>query len=147
MKFIIQRVNSASVKIENESERSIGKGLLIYAAIIDSDSEITASKMVLKTVKMRIFQDNANKMNLSLIDKNFSCLLISQFTLYADCKRGNRPFYGNVATPNHALNILKKLENEFNKFCICHSGIFGAYMKISSENDGPVTIILDSDIL
>lgn len=147
MRCIIQRVNHASVLITENEKKSILKGLLIYLAILDSDTLNTIRRMALKIVEMRIFPDENGKMNESLIQKKYSCLLISQFTLYADCKKGNRPYYGTVAKSEHATQMVTLFENELQKFCPCIGGEFGAFMRIQSENSGPVTIILDSEYI
>jgi len=145
MRCIIQRVTNSSVTINNELCSKIEKGLLIYLAILDSDNEDTIKKIVKKIVNMRIFPDSHQKMNLSILDKKYSILVISQFTLYADCKKGNRPFFGNAAKPEHAEKIYSNVIKELNKYTICKSGKFGENMQITSVNTGPVTIIIDSN--
>jgi len=147
MRCIIQRVKKATVTINNKLYNDIAEGLLIYLAILNDDNENTINKLVKKIVNMRIFPDNNQKMNLSILDKKYSILVISQFTLYADCKKGNRPFYGNVAKPNHAKQIYLAFIKELNNYTICKAGEFGEEMQIKSINTGPVTIILDSNTI
>jgi D-aminoacyl-tRNA deacylase len=145
MRCVIQRVEKASVTVNGSVSGSIDKGLLIYCAIKDGDSVQVAKKMASKIVNMRIFPDEKGVMNISLVQKQYSCLLVSQFTLYADLKHGNRPFYGNAANPVFAKNLLNEFEMELKKSCKCETGVFGALMHIESVNDGPVTIIIDSE--
>jgi D-aminoacyl-tRNA deacylase len=144
MRCVIQRVDAASVVAEGKKTGEIGEGLLIYAAMAGEDTEETVFRMASRIVRMRIFPDETDRMNLSLLDKGYGCLLVSQFTLYADCKKGNRPFYGKAASPDKALRLYQAFEKELNTYCACASGIFGASMLVQSSNNGPVTIILDS---
>lgn len=146
MKFVIQRVQSASCSVDNKITGEIRKGFLVFIGVSNTDSTEIADKMVKKLIGMRIFEDSEGKTNLSLNDVNGELLLISQFTLYADCKKGNRPSFINAGKPDMANEmyeyIIKKCQDEIP---VVQKGIFGADMKISLLNDGPFTIILDSD--
>ena len=146
MKLVIQRVSQASVKIEGEIKGEIGPGLLVLAGIAADDTPEDLEWLAKKTVQLRIFSDEAGKMNRSLQDENGDILLISQFTLHANTKKGNRPSYINAAAPEIAIplyeNFIKLLEQQLGR--PIQTGIFGADMKVSLLNDGPVTIIIDS---
>ncbi|EKD28605.1 MAG: hypothetical protein ACD_79C00263G0003 [uncultured bacterium] len=143
MRVVIQRVTHAKVKINGRIKSKINDGIIVYAAIIDSDTPQIIEKMAAKILNLRIFDDETGKMNLSLTQKNYECLLISQFTLYADCSKGNRPFYGNASKPAHAIKMLSLMESILKQSCKCETGEFGANMQIEYCNSGPVTIILD----
>lgn len=146
MRLVIQRVSEASVSIENEITGEIGNGLLILVGIEDEDSKEDVFWLVNKIVKMRIFNDEAGVMNCSLQDIDGEVLVISQFTLHASTKKGNRPSYIKAAKPDNAIplyeDFLLQLENQLGKKV--ERGIFGADMKVSLTNDGPVTIMIDS---
>lgn len=150
MRFLIQRVTEASCTVEGTVTGSIGKGFLVLIGISDSDTEETADKMIRKMLKLRIFDDSEGKVNLSLQDIGGDLLLISQFTLYADCRKGNRPSFFRAGEPKHAEAlynyILEKCSGLVPGAKTGH-GIFGAVMEISLVNDGPFTILLDSDEL
>lgn len=146
MKFVIQRVKYASCKVDEKIVGSIDKGFLVFIGITDKDDTIVADKMIKKLCNMRIFEDENGKTNLSLNDVGGSLLLISQFTLYSDMSHGNRPSFINAAKPD----ISEPLYNYIVEKCkelipICEKGIFGADMKIELLNDGPFTIVLDSN--
>lgn len=148
MRTVIQRVTKASVTIDGKIHGKIGKGFLILAGVCDADTEETAEKLASKIAKMRIFEDDAGKMNLSLDQVGGEVLSISQFTLFADCHKGNRPSFDKAGKPAHA----EKLYLYFNDALRAHGlhveeGIFGADMKVELLNDGPVTICLDTDTL
>lgn len=148
MKFLIQRVSNATVKADNEITGQIGKGLLIFIGICDSDTEDTADKMLKKACNLRIFSDNEGKTNLSTSDVGGELLLISQFTLYANCKKGNRPSFFEAGSPEHAEKLYNYIVSKAKEYCnIVGTGRFGADMKVSLENDGPFTIMLDSEEL
>lgn len=148
MKFLIQRVNSASVTVDNKITGSIQKGFLILIGISDNDTEQTADKMLKKTCGLRIFSDAEGKTNLSLSDVNGQLLLVSQFTLYANCKKGNRPSFFGAGKPEHANRLYKYITEQAKKYCdTVETGSFGADMKVFLENDGPFTIMLDSEEL
>ena len=145
MKFVIQRVTSASVNVDGATVGKIGKGFLVLIGIGKEDNEEIADKMVKKLIGMRIFEDENGKTNLGLNDVGGELLLISQFTLYADCKKGNRPSFINAGLPDEANRlyeyIISKCKEEIK---VVEKGVFGADMKVSLLNDGPFTIILDS---
>lgn len=145
MKFVIQRVTSASCTVENQIVGSIKQGFLVFIGISESDTREIADKMVKKLVGLRIFPDANGKTNLSLADVDGSLLLISQFTLYADCKKGYRPSFINAGNPDMANELYEYMIAECKKILPnVEKGIFGADMKIQLLNDGPFTIILDS---
>lgn len=145
MKFVIQRVKYASCTVDNELIGSIDKGFCVFIGISNEDNAEIADKMIKKLIGMRIFEDENGKTNLSLADVDGSLLLISQFTLYADCKKGNRPSFTNAGNPELANNlyeyIIKKCKEQVSNV---QTGSFGADMKIELLNDGPFTIVLDS---
>jgi D-tyrosyl-tRNA(Tyr) deacylase len=145
MKVVLQRVSKAEVQVGECVSGSIKNGLLIYLGISKNDTDKDASYLVDKIVNLRIFEDDNCKMNLSLLDIKGELLIVSQFTLYADCSKGKRPNFMNAASPDSA----EKLYEAF--ICLCkdknikfQTGIFGASMKVNSINSGPVTIILES---
>lgn len=146
MKFLIQRVKEASVTIDSQIYSKINKGYLVLVGITDSDTKEIADKMIQKLIGLRIFEDENGKTNLSIKDVDGDMLIVSQFTLYADCKKGNRPSFikaGNPTSANEMYQyILSKTHEMFEKDV--YSGQFGADMKISLINDGPFSIILDS---
>ena len=145
MKFVIQRVNNAKVEIDNKISGEIGKGFLVLIGIGDGDNEETADKMIKKLINMRIFDDEDGKTNLSLADVDGSLLLVSQFTLYANCKKGNRPSFIEAAAPSVAIPLYEYIIDKCRKQVpVVETGEFGADMKVSLLNDGPFTIILDS---
>lgn len=145
MRFVIQRVKSAKVSIHGEIAGSIEQGLLVFVGICEQDTEKTADKMIKKLIGLRIFEDENGKTNLSLADVGGELLLISQFTLYADCKKGNRPSFiraGNPELANHLYEyIISKCRKQISNVQV---GSFGADMKVSLLNDGPFTVMLDS---
>ncbi|WP_346677659.1 D-aminoacyl-tRNA deacylase [Erysipelatoclostridium sp. An173] len=145
MRLVIQKVSSSNVKINNEVVGSIDKGFMVLVGITDSDNKMIVDKMVDKLINLRIFEDENDKLNLSLLDVKGRILSISQFTLYANCKKGRRPSFIEAAKPD----ISKPLYEYFNqqlkeKGVMVETGVFGAMMEVSLVNDGPVTIILDS---
>lgn len=145
MKFVIQRVTHAEVEVEQEIIGSIQNGYLVLIGIAEDDTEEIADKLVKKLLGLRIFADENGKTNLSLKDVNGSLLLISQFTLYADCRKGNRPSFVNAGNPEKANELYKYIiEKCRDEVPDVQTGSFGADMKITLLNDGPFTIILDS---
>ena len=146
MKALIQRVKKAKVLINNLEERKIDFGLVVLLGIGNSDNEEDADWLLNKVLNMRIFNDEKDIMNLSLIDTNGSIMIISQFTLMASTKKGNRPSYINAANHKHAVPLynyfIRKTSNFINAPIV--TGEFGANMLVSIENDGPVTIVIDS---
>lgn len=144
MKFLVQRVKSANVKVEDEIVGKIDNGFLVLIGITHTDTKQVADYLIKKLVNLRIFEDDKGKMNLSLKDVNASLLLVSQFTLYADCSAGNRPSFIEAAEPDFANELYEYIISECKKkINIVKTGIFGADMKVSLINDGPVTIILE----
>lgn len=148
MKFVIQRVSEASVSVDNALIGEIQKGYMVLIGIAESDSREIADKMIRKMIGLRIFEDEQGKTNLSLSDIGGSLLLISQFTLYANCKKGNRPSFIEAGSPDKANAlyeyIIKKCKESVPNV---QQGSFGADMKVSLVNDGPFTIVLDSEQL
>ena len=148
MRFVIQRVQRASVKVDGELISEIGKGFLVLAGVSHSDTRETADKMVKKMQGLRIFEDENGKTNLSLSDVGGEILLVSQFTLYADCKRGNRPGFTDAAAPDTANEMYEYIVAKTKEYVpSVKKGIFGADMKVELLNDGPFTIVLDSEKL
>ncbi|MCR5106399.1 MAG: D-tyrosyl-tRNA(Tyr) deacylase [Eubacterium sp.] len=154
MKFIIQRVTSASVEVEGKVVGNIDKGFFVLIGVTDSDTTEIADKMIKKLLGMRIFADEEGKTNLSLASVGGSLLLVSQFTLYADCRKGNRPSFIKSGSPEHAEKmydyIVEKCRDwaeSQNEMIRVETGIFGAEMKCSLVNDGPFTIDLNSNDL
>ncbi len=148
MRFVVQRVKEASVTVDNEVIGKIGKGFLVLIGISDEDNESIADKMVKKLTSLRIFEDENEKTNLSLSDVNGGLLLISQFTLYADIRKGNRPSFIKAGKPESASPLYDYIIEKARNFVPdVQCGIFGAYMQVSLINDGPFTIWMDSDDL
>lgn len=146
MRFVIQRVNNANVKVNNQTIGEIQKGFLVFVGICNNDNKQIADKMIKKLIGMRIFEDHEGKTNLDLAAVNGSLLIVSQFTLYADCKKGNRPSFIRAGAPEFANELYEYIITECKKQVpIVEHGSFGADMKISLLNDGPFTILLDSD--
>uniref|UniRef100_UPI0040561C47 D-aminoacyl-tRNA deacylase n=1 Tax=Agathobacter sp. TaxID=2021311 RepID=UPI0040561C47 len=145
MKFVIQRVTEASCKVEGKIIGKVNKGFCVFIGVSNEDTKQIADKMIKKLIGMRIFEDENGKTNLSLADVNGSLLLISQFTLYADCKKGNRPSFINAGNPALANELYEYIiEKCREQVSDVQTGSFGADMKISLLNDGPFTIVLDS---
>ena len=148
MRFVIQRVTSADVKVEGETIGAIGKGFMVLIGVADSDTKEIADKMVKKMIGLRIFEDEQGKTNLSLDSVGGSLLLISQFTLYANCRKGNRPSFIEAGKPEMAEEMYEYIIARCKETVpMVERGSFGADMKVSLTNDGPFTIILDSDTL
>lgn len=146
MRFLIQRVNNSEVTVDNISTGKINNGLLVFIGISNEDTEEIADRMVKKLIGLRIFEDEKGKTNLDIKSVNGELLLISQFTLYADCRKGNRPSFVNAGTPDRANTlyeyIIRKCKEEIP---VVEKGIFGADMTVSISNQGPFTIWLDSN--
>lgn len=148
MKFVIQRVTEASVTVENEVIGQIQKGFLVLIGVGQNDTKEIADRLVKKMIGLRIFEDKNGKTNLSLADVDGQLLLISQFTLYANCKKGNRPSFTESGAPAMAEELYEYIIEKCKAFVpIVERGSFGADMKVQLLNDGPFTIILDSDVL
>ena len=144
MKFVIQRVNHASVTVDHRIVGEIQKGFLVLIGVGEDDTKESADKLVRKMLGLRIFQDDQGKTNLSLKDVQGQLLLVSQFTLYANCKKGSRPIFIQAGSPQKAEELYEYIiEKCTESVPVVEKGIFGAYMKILLENDGPFTIILD----
>lgn len=144
MKFLIQRVTEAKVDIDGETVGKIGKGYLVLIGIGEEDSEEVADRFIRKMLSLRIFADENGKTNLSIRDVNGQLLLVSQFTLYADCHKGNRPTFNGAGNPAHAKALYEYIIAECQKQVpVVQTGKFGADMQVNLVNDGPFTIILD----
>lgn len=148
MRAVVQRVRDASVTVDGAVTGKIGYGLLIYLGVVDSDSDDVCRKMAAKISKMRLFRDSDDKMNLSVSDAGGDILVVSQFTLYANLHKGNRPSFDGAGKPDHAERMYELFMQELRNlgFNVQH-GMFGAHMHVCYENDGPVTIIADSEDL
>ena len=148
MKAVIQRVRSASVEVDGETVGSCGHGLLVLLGVAPDDTEEDMERMVQKMVKMRIFTDENGKMNRSVQDIDGEMLVVSQFTLFANYKHGNRPDYLGAAAPDKANAMYEKfLARAATLVRHVGHGVFGAHMQVSLVNDGPVTIVMESDVL
>ena len=145
MRFVIQRVMHSKVTINGEVRGQIGKGFMVLIGVGEEDTVEIADKMIHKMVNMRIFEDENGKTNLGLKEVGGSLLLISQFTLYANCKKGNRPSFMDAGAPDMANEMYEYIISECKKqVSVVETGEFGADMKVSLENDGPFTVVLDS---
>ena len=145
MKFVIQRVTHADVVVDGNESGRIGKGFMVLIGVSKEDDKAIADKMVDKMIKLRIFEDENGKTNLSLDDVGGELLLISQFTLYANCKKGNRPSFIDAGAPDEANALYEYIiERCKERVNVVERGEFGADMKVSLLNDGPFTIVLDS---
>lgn len=144
MRIVVQRVSTASVKVKDKTIGQIGQGLLLLVGIGEKDNEETIRKMARKILDLRIFSDAQDKMNLSVLDIKGEILVISQFTLLADCSKGNRPFFGKAAQPEKAQVLIESFIKALKKSGLkVEKGEFGAKMEVALVNDGPVTIILN----
>ena len=147
MKFIVQRVNKSQVEVEEKIVGKIDKGFMVLIGITHNDTKEIADFLVRKLINLRVFEDENGKMNLSLKDVQGSLLLISQFTLYADCTSGNRPSFTNAAKPEFANELYEYIIEECKKqIPNVQTGIFGADMQVSLINEGPVTIIMEKNV-
>lgn len=145
MRAVIQRVKSATVRVQGQVVGEIGPGLLTLLGVASGDSEQDAEQLVSKILKLRIFEDDAGKMNLSLLDKKFQHLIVSQFTLIADTQKGNRPSFIEAAPPEVAKNLYERtLALSRAQGVVTQGGEFQAHMEVSLLNDGPVTFVLES---
>ena len=147
MRALIQRVNQAKVEVSGKNIGEIGKGFLILLGVAPADTEADIIFLVDKVANLRIFEDEHGKMNLSLRDIKGSALIVSQFTLYADCKKGRRPSFTDAAEPEFADSMYKKFIQKFRETGLSvETGEFGADMNITLVNSGPVTIMLDTKL-
>ena len=147
MKVVIQRVKESSVTVDDVLVGQIGKGLNILVGVGHDDSKKDVDYLVNKCVNLRIFEDENGKMNKTLLDISGEVLVISQFTLYADCRKGRRPSFVDAARPEHANELYEKFVEKLRKLNVnVATGIFGADMKVDILNDGPVTIIIESPV-
>lgn len=148
MRFVIQRVTESNVKVDGKVIGQIGKGFMVLIGVADSDTKEIADKMVKKMTGLRIFEDEEGKTNLSLDAVGGELLLISQFTLYANCKKGNRPSFVEAGKPDMAEELYEYIISKCKEqIPVVERRMFGADMKVSLVNDGPFTIVLDSDRL
>lgn len=148
MKAVIQLVSKAAVAVEREEKREIGPGYVILLGVAEGDTEETMKKMVKKIIDLRLFQDENGKTNLSVEDVKGDFLVVSQFTLLADCRKGRRPSFVKAGNPAEAKKIYEAFIEECKKrIDTVKHGEFGAYMQVELVNDGPFTIVLDSDEL
>ncbi|WP_027308035.1 MULTISPECIES: D-aminoacyl-tRNA deacylase [Caloramator] len=145
MRAVVQRVNSARVEVEGNVVGSIDKGILVLLGVEELDTDDDIKYLAEKVCNLRIFDDEEGKMNLSLIDVGGELLVVSQFTLYGDCRKGRRPNYMMAAKPDYAEKMYLEFVEECKKYIKkVEKGQFQAYMKVNLENDGPVTLLLDS---
>lgn len=145
MKFVVQRVLSASVNVDGRTVGSIGKGYLVFIGVGGNDTEADADKYLKKLLGLRIFEDANGKTNLSLSEVGGELLLVSQFTLYANCRKGNRPSFIDAGSPELAEHLYEYLVREARKQVPrVETGLFGAHMEVSLVNDGPFTILLEN---
>ena len=146
MRAVVQRVSGASVAVSGETVGKCGRGFLILLGVAKGDTEADADVLAAKLSKLRIFEDGNGKMNLSLSDIGGELLIISNFTLYADCRHGNRPDFLMAEAPAEANRLYEYFTDRMKTLsgCPTETGIFGADMKVSIENDGPVTLVIDS---
>ena len=148
MRFVIQRVKHSSVSVDGEVIGKIGRGYMVLIGVCDADDEAVADRLVDKMIKLRINMDAAGKTNLALADVDGGLLLVSQFTLYANCKKGNRPSFVEAGSPEHAEALYEYIiERCRERVPVVEKGSFGAEMAVELLNDGPFTIILDSEKL
>ena len=144
MKLVIQRVKEAKVTVEGKTVGEVYKGLLVFVGIAPEDTKETADRYLKKLVDLRIFEDEKGKTNLSLLDVGGELLLVSQFTLYANCKKGNRPSFIEAASPDLAEPLYEYMLEKAKEYVdMVEGGVFGAQMQVSLVNDGPFTIVLD----
>lgn len=149
MRAVVQRVKRGAVLVDGEIVGSVDNGLVVLIGATHQDTEAEAQKLAHKIANLRIFEDNAGKMNLSALDVGAGVLVVSQFTLYADCRRGRRPSFTNAAPPEIAEPLIEHFVEKLREAGISRveTGVFRAYMLVEIHNDGPVTIILDTDEL
>ncbi|MFQ6013829.1 MAG: D-aminoacyl-tRNA deacylase [Anaerolineae bacterium] len=149
MRAVIQRVRRGSVSVDGQTLGSVGTGLVVLIGATHGDTKAQAEQLAQKTANLRIFEDDAGKMNLSALDVGAGILVISQFTLYADCRRGRRPSFTDAAPPDVAEPLLEHFVEALRQIGVARveTGAFGAHMLVEIHNDGPVTILLDTEEL
>ena len=147
MRAVIQRTNGAEITINGEETRTAEAGVVVFICAMQGDTDAQAEFLAQKICELRIFKDENGKTNLDLHSVGGELLLISQFTLYADCKKGNRPSFINAANPEKANTLYEYIISECSKHFRTEKGVFGADMKVELLNDGPFTVMLDSDII
>ena len=146
MKLVIQKVSSASVEVEEKCVGKIGKGFLVFLGVGQEDTRETVDQYIRKMVNLRIFEDSEGKTNLSLADVKGEILLVSQFTLYANCRKGNRPSFVEAGDPQMAEELYEYMAEKLRELVpVVQTGVFGAKMKVSLVNEGPFTILLDEN--
>ncbi len=147
MKVVLQRVKEASVTIENDEVRSIGAGLVLLVGVSTTDTQEDAVKMAQKCAELRIFEDAEGKMNVSACELGLSALIVSNFTLQADTRKGRRPSFVNAAKPPLSIELYQLFVSEMGKYGLkeIKTGEFGAEMQVRLQNDGPITVVLDTD--
>ncbi|WP_099187781.1 D-aminoacyl-tRNA deacylase [Tepidibacter mesophilus] len=145
MRAVVQRVSNSSVTVDQNVVGKIGKGIMVLLGINDDDNSKDVEYLVDKIVNLRIFEDENEKMNLSLLDIKGDLLVVSQFTLYGDCRKGRRPNFTDAAKPDKAVPLYEELIDKAKKYGIkVETGKFGAHMNVDIMNDGPVTLLIDS---
>ena len=147
MRVVVQRSKESKVTIDGKLKGKIDKGFVLLVGFTEGDNETIIDKMINKIINLRVFEDENEKMNLSLLDVGGSILSISQFTLYANCKEGRRPSFIEALNPTDATKLYDIFNKKISEFVHTETGIFGADMKVEIYNDGPVTILFDSDYL
>ena len=148
MRIVVQRVSHARVSVFGEEKGRIDRGFLLLVGVTHEDNENDVAWMVKKVLGLRVFSDENDKMNLSLKDVNGAVLSVSQFTLYGDCRKGNRPSFVHAAVPEHALRLYELFNQQLEKEGIhVERGVFGAHMEVELLNDGPVTILLETPLV
>jgi D-tyrosyl-tRNA(Tyr) deacylase len=149
MRAIVQRVKRGAVSVDGEIHGAVDTGLVILVGATHQDTETEAEKLAYKIANLRIFEDNAGKMNLSALDVGAGILVVSQFTLYADCRRGRRPSFTAAAPPEVAEPLIERFVDKLREAGVARveTGVFRAHMLVEIHNDGPVTIVLDTDEL
>lgn len=145
MRFLVQRVSKAKVVVDNEIVGKIEKGFMTLIGIKQGDTKNEADKLIKKMLKLRIFEDENGKMNLNIKQVDGKILVVSQFTLYGDTKKGNRPSFINAAKPEEAEKLYEYIVNELSKEINVEKGVFGAHMDVDFVNEGPVTILLEEE--
>jgi len=149
MRVLLQRVSAGSVQVDGEVTGEIQRGFVALVGVTQADTDAEAEKLALKTANLRVFSDDDGKMNLSLLDVEGGVLVVSQFTLYADARKGRRPSYIQAARPDQAEPLVRRFAESLAQAGVqpVEHGVFGALMQVAIHNDGPVTIMLDSDQL